>query len=182
MRLFLWTLPYICIIPGITIYYLIENIKNRTSKISLFLLSLLIVYFLFNFFSITPYHYTYLNFFNGKVENRYKKFENDYWGSSVKELIKYTNFDKNKNLMFGVCGISEKIIESHLAKKGYNNFRIVNTDYAEYIIMTNRVVTKNREIIESELTTCFDKFRGVNLFNVKRNGLLLSAIRKKIKK
>ena len=182
MRLFLWTLPYICIIPGITIYYLIENIKNRISKISLFLLSLLIVYFLFNFFSITPYHYTYLNFFNGKVENRYKKFENDYWGSSVKELIKYTNFDKNKNLMFGVCGISEKILQSHLAKKGYNNFRIVNTDYAEYIIMTNRVVQKNKEIIESELTTCFDKFRGVNLFNVKRNGLLLSAIRKKVKK
>ena len=48
--------------------------------------------------------------------------------------------------------------------------------------MTNRVVTKNKEIIETELTTCFDKFRGVNLFNVKRNGLLLSVIRKKPKK
>ena len=66
--------------------------------------------------------------------------------------------------------------------KSYNNFRIVNMDHAEYIIMTNRVVTKNKEIIETELTTCFDKFRGVNLFNVKRNGLLLSVIRKKPKK
>ena len=84
--------------------------------------------------------------------------------------------------MFGVCGINEKIGQSHLAKKGYNNFRIVNTDHAEYIIMTNRVVPKNKEIIESELTTCFDKFSGVNLFNVKRNDLLLSVIRKKLKK
>ena len=32
IRLFLWTLPYFCIIPGIVIYYLIENFKNKKSE------------------------------------------------------------------------------------------------------------------------------------------------------
>ena len=52
---------------------------------------------MFNFLSITPYHYTYLNIFNGKIENRYQKFENDYWGSTIKELVKNTKFNKNEN-------------------------------------------------------------------------------------
>ena len=30
IRHLLWTLPYFCIIPGLTIYYLIENIKFNT--------------------------------------------------------------------------------------------------------------------------------------------------------
>ena len=87
MRQFLWVVPYFCIIPGLTIYYLIENFNLLKSKLALISLSLFIIYFLFNFFLISPYQYTYLNLFNGKPENRYKKFENDYWGSSIEDLI-----------------------------------------------------------------------------------------------
>ena len=32
IRLFLWTIPYLCIIPALAIYYLIENIKNTKPK------------------------------------------------------------------------------------------------------------------------------------------------------
>ena len=70
MRLFLWTLPYFCIIPGLTIYYLLKNFNKIKSKLTLLFLSFFIVYFLFIFFTITPYQYTYLNFLNGKIENR----------------------------------------------------------------------------------------------------------------
>ena len=91
MRLFLWSLPYFCIIPAFTIYYLTENFKFIKSKLTLSFLIIFIIYFIFNFLSITPYHYTYLNIFNGKIENRYQKFENDYWGSTIKELVKNTN-------------------------------------------------------------------------------------------
>ena len=73
MRLFLWVLPYFCIIPALTIYYLIENFKFIQVKFISILMSLLIFFHLFNFFTITPYQYTYLNFLNGKAENRYKK-------------------------------------------------------------------------------------------------------------
>ena len=34
------------------------------------------------------YQYVYLNSFIGKFENSHTKFENDYWGLSLKELIK----------------------------------------------------------------------------------------------
>ncbi len=184
MRLFLWTLPYICIIPGLTIYYLIENFKKITSKIISFLLLPLIFYFLFIFISLTPYHYTYLNFFNGLKENRYQKFENDYWGSSLHQLIKNINFEKNKNLKFAVCGVNEKILESYLRKRGYNNFDIVNNgilnhvDNASYIVMTNRVAVEFETNEELKLTNCFDKFPGIDLFVVKKNGIPLSILRK----
>ena len=92
LRLFLWSLPYICVIPGLVIYYLIENYKYKTIKIISLILSFFIFYFMFNFFSITPYQYTYLNFFNGQKDIRYKKFENDYWGTSMKELINRADF------------------------------------------------------------------------------------------
>ena len=70
MRHFLWVVPYYCIIPGLTIYYLIENFNLLKSKLALISLSFFIIYFLFNFFLITPYQYTYLNIFNGKVKNK----------------------------------------------------------------------------------------------------------------
>ena len=52
------------------------------------------LYFLYNFFILTPYHYVYLNKFNGDFSESSKKFENDYWGVSMKELINKIN--KNK--------------------------------------------------------------------------------------
>ena len=62
------------------------------------------------------YQYTYINFLNGKIENRYKKFENDYWGTSIKELINNSNFEKDKLLTFSTCGINPKIAKKYLRK------------------------------------------------------------------
>ena len=44
MRLFLWTLPYFCLIPGLTIYYLIDNLKFLKVKIIFILLFVFIIY------------------------------------------------------------------------------------------------------------------------------------------
>ena len=179
MRHILWSLPYFCIIPGLTIYYLIENLNLVKSKLTLISLSLFIIYFLFNFFMITPYQYTYLNFFNGKVENRYKKFENDYWGSSIKELIKKINLDKKRIITFATCGINQDIAKYYLKKRGYSNFMFGNPKDSSYIIMTNRVTLDDESIYKSEnLINCFDKFKGEDTFKVTRNGMLLSVIRK----
>ena len=181
MRLFLWTIPYFCIIPGLTIYYLLKNFKKIKSKLTLISLSFFIVYFLIMFFTITPYQYTYLNFLNGKMENGFRKFENDYWGSSIKELIKYADFKKNETIEIATCGINSKIPKSYLKKKGYINLKFVPINEANYIIMTNRVVLDNEKNKELKFTNCFDKFSGDDIFQVKKNGLLLSVIRKKNK-
>ena len=181
VRLFLWTLPYICIIPGLLIYYLIENFRYKIHKISLAFLSFFILYFLFYFFAITPYQYTYLNIFNGQKETRFKKFENDYWGASLKELINNTDFKTDKTLNLAVCGVNPIIAEFYLKKKVQNNINFVNASDADFFIMTNRVVMENDQTDASpKLINCFDKFKGNDISKVERNGLILSLIRKKI--
>ena len=184
MRLFIWALPYYCIIPGLTIYYLAENFKYIIPKITFFLLSVSAIYFMFIFFAITPYQYTYLNLLNGKKEERYKKFENDYWGSSVNELLKNATFEKEKVIKIGTCGINYNTSKQLFKKKGYTNIKFVPHQEAEYIIMTNRIFKISGNLtIEStnetvKLINCFDRFKGEDIFSVKRNGLILSTIRK----
>ena len=92
--------------------------------------------------------------------------------------------------MIGFCGINKKNLESSLVKKGYNNFKIVDANNAEYIVMTNRVVLKNEELSDdfdipvdhliSNLVSCFDKFKGHDIFKIEKNGVILSVMRQKI--
>ncbi len=174
VRLFIWVMPYLCIIPGLTIYYLIENFSHLISKITLSILSISIIYFLFNFFMITPYQYTYLNFLNGKPENRYQKFENDYWATSIKELVNNTQFDSTKLIKISVCGMEEYILEKYLQKKGYINFKFVSSDESEYKFLTNRITFDDN----NNPITCFDKFKGNIFSKVERNGLILSQVKR----
>ena len=45
--------------------------------------------------------------------------------------------------------------------------------------MTNRVTLKKGNAYETDnLTNCFDKFNGKDVFKVTRNGIVLSVIRK----
>ena len=180
MRLFLWCIPYYCIIPSLTLYYLIENFNLIKVKLISFLFSILIVYFLTVFFLITPYQYTYLNIFNGKKENRYKKFENDYWGASIKELIEKSKFENNKTVNFSFCGVNEDAAKRYLHRKKNLIFSFVNHKNADYIIMTNRTASNKENALDSKkIINCFDKYNGENIFSVKRNGLTLSIIRKR---
>ena len=75
------------------------------------------IFFIYNFFSITPYQYTYLNSLNGDAKYRYMKFENDYWTSSLNELFKISSFPKNKNLKFSTCGVAKKTVKKHIFRK-----------------------------------------------------------------
>ena len=185
LRLFLWTLPYFCIIPGLTIYYLINNFNYFRSKLSLSLLSLCTIYFLFNFFLTTPYQYTYLNVFNGKSENKYKKFENDYWGVTIYELIRKFEIDKNEDINIATCGINSEQAKRYLIKRGYNNIIFSHSKEADYIIMTNRAFLLSGKLSSEstnksvKITNCFDKFEGEDIVSLRRNGLTLSVIRKK---
>tara|TARA_Y100000816_G_scaffold67400_1_gene44927 strand:+ start:11018 stop:12598 length:1581 start_codon:yes stop_codon:yes gene_type:complete len=179
LRHVLWMIPYTCIIPALTIYYFFKKINYFTSKAALLSLIILIGYFLHNFLLITPYQYTYLNTFSGKIENRYKKFENDYWGSSLKELINKINLDKNSVINIATCGVSVNVVKEYLKKKGFKKIRYGNPNNSNYIIMTNRVTPQNANVYKSEnLVNCFDKFQGKDIFKVSRNGMTLSVIRK----
>ena len=175
MRLFLWIIPYFCIIPALAIFYLLENFKNIKAKISLFISFSLFIYFLYNFFSITPYQYTYLNVFNGNKEKRYQKFENDYWGASIEELVKKSHFNENELIKLSTCGVNPKLAKKYLKKNGYINFVFVDAEKSDYLIMTNRTIFS-----ENKISNCFDVYKGVDIFKVQRDKVSLSVIRKKI--
>jgi len=172
LRLFLWTLPYFCIIPALTIYYFIENFSLKISKIFLSFYFVFFIYFLSNFFLLTPYQYTYLNILNGEVENRYKKFENDYWATSIEELVKNADFDTDKVLKFTTCGFITSSPKQYLKKRPEVKYRFVPYQEADYIFMTNRVSRFHG------VMNCFDLFKGDDIATVKRNGMILSVIRK----
>ncbi len=172
IRLFIWILPYYCLIPALTFYYLIKNSTFIKSKITLFILLFAFVYYLINFLTITPYQYTYLNLLNGKSETRYKKFENDYWATSIKELVKNVDFKTDKTIKISTCGLEKSSPKMYLEKRTDIDYKFVSTDEADFIIMTNRVSRFHG------IQNCFDIFKGDNISQVSRNGLILSVIRK----
>jgi hypothetical protein len=185
LRLFLYLIPYISIIPGLGIYYLITNLSSLLSKILLGLTLGLFVYYLFVFFSFTPYQYTYLNKLIGNLSYADQKFENDYWAVSIKELISkipmHTNLISDSvKIKIAFCGVPHNIGKRELNK--LKNLKYEQKDLydkdVEYVIMTNRTVEAKSDITRTDMKTCFEKFDGENLVSVKRNGLILSTIRK----
>ena len=184
IRHFLYIIPYISIIPALIIYYLYSSLNNQLNKILLISILSMFLFFLFNFLSLTPYHYTYLNTFSGKFINADKKFENDYWGISLRELINQIPNDEEflyeKKIKLASCGISEGTLKYYLKKLKNIRFTLVNPyDQYDYIIMTNRVVW-NEEGVKNpkKAKTCYDTYKGKNILTVSRKKLTLSTIRK----
>ena len=179
LRLFMWTIPYYCIIPGLTAYFIYKNLDIWYSKLILSSISILFIFFIFNFISLTPYQYIYLNLLTGEKKTRYLKFENDYWGGSIKELVEKSTLKKNEDILITSCGINKKLAKKYFKKNGFSKVRFVNEQNANYVIMTNRIVEKKIKTNKIEnLTNCFDRYSGKDLNFVKRNGQVLSIIRK----
>ena len=101
IRYILYIIPFICLIVSISIFF----IFNQNHFFYKFLKLIFISLFIYNFsifLTLTPYQYTFINNLNGKFSSNLNKFENDYWGSSIKELLvkakKQNIFDKKKNI------------------------------------------------------------------------------------
>jgi hypothetical protein len=169
IRLFLWIVPYFMIIPGVTIYFLIKNINsNFFYRILAFISLILFFIYLVKFLLYTPYQYSYFNIFAGN--NVEEKFEKDYWGVSLKELIKKNkNFFLINDLKLSTCGVSNDIVTKYIKLYSSKSIELVDPSKAEYIIMTNRVVNNK--------ATCFQFYKGKNISEVKRDNKLLSSIR-----
>ena len=138
-------------------------------------------YFLYTFISLTPYHYTYLNKFVGDFSKAHHKFENDYWGTSLKELS--SKIESNQNLKSNnekkilICGVGKGSTKYYLDKIDNFSYQIVGEkENPEFVILTNRILTYYNSK-NSDLKTCFDKHKGKILEKVTRNGLTLSAIK-----
>ena len=183
LRLFLFLIPYLSIIPGIVIFYLLENIKFKLNKMLAISLSALFIYCIYSFFSLTPYQYTYLNILSGKFSESHKKFESDYWATSIKELLKKTSFNKKDQIKLALCGMPKGRVKYYLKKFDMNNVKVVSqTDKYDYIMMTNRVYmgAENLSLNDKNLKICYDQFPGKTISSVKRKGLTISLVRSNI--
>ena len=185
LRLFLHILPYLNIIPGLVIYYLLVNLSTVTSKLLLTTLVILFVYYIYIFISLTPYQYTYLNKLNGDFSTSYNKFENDYLAISIKELIRKipnnTNLTNNKKIKISFCGAPHNLARRELDKLRNFDYEVMDLyegNY-DYVIMTNRALGDRDEDILKNVMNCFKKIKGEDVIKVERNGLMLSTLRKK---
>jgi len=177
IRLFLFIIPFFTIISSISFLYLIRKFKiNFFSRIQLFFLIFLFFIFLIRFISITPYHYTYVNYMFPKLENTNNKFEFDYWAISFREIVnnldKIFNKEEIKKIKFSFCGGDPKAL-GFVLNKSHGVKKIYRPENADYIIMTNRASFK---INDKE--TCFIKYPGKNILKVSRNKLIFSVLRK----
>ena len=75
----------------------------------------------------------------------------------------------------------------YLKKRTDLNYKFVSPEKADYVIMTNRVSRSDLDykffslgfhLKNKGVMNCFDIFKGNNIATVKRNGLILSVIRK----
>ena len=187
LRLFLYITPYFNIIPGLVIYYLLINLNTITSKVLSITLTTLFIYYIYIFISLTPYQYTYLNKLNGDFSTSYNKFENDYWATSIKELIKKiptnTNLiSNNKKIKISFCGAPHNLSGRELDKLKNFDYEVMNLyegDF-DYVIMTNRAIADRDENVLKNVKSCFEKIKGEDIIKVERNGLMLSTLRKKL--
>lgn len=177
LRIFLYLLPFFLVIPSLCLFLIIKKISAINFKIIFLIISISFVFFIIRFFSITPYHYTYLNYINGKSINHSSLFENDYKGLSLKELLKKSEHINHKGSKIYVCGAESGNVKHYLKKLGYSKIRLVrlNENY-NYLLMTNRVDWGFAEL--SEAKTCYQKFKDHKKIHstVIRNGLILSKI------
>ena len=177
IRLFLFIIPFFGIISSISFLYLIIKYKtNFFSKIKLFFLIFLFIIFAIRFVSITPYHYTYVNYIYPKIENANNKFEFDYWALSFREIVinlkQVFKKEEIKNIKFAFCGGDPKALV-YLLNKEYGLKKVYKTKNSDYIIMTNRASFK---IDDKE--TCFTKYPGKNILEVSKQKLTFSVLRK----
>ena len=88
LRLFLFIIPFFCLIAAFSIEQLFSTLKKSwTSKLNLIIILVLFSFSFYRFLTLTPYQYSYVNYSFLKYQYSNEKWEHDYWGSSYKELV-----------------------------------------------------------------------------------------------
>jgi hypothetical protein len=176
VRYFLYLIPLLSIISGLCIYYIYKS----KLKIIKFFTSLLILLNILIFFSLTPYQYIFINNLNGYFSSNLNKYENDYWGTSIKELIIKTKikkvFEIKKNYLIATCGLNQQIVKYYLNKYTDIQYKFVSNQVKyDYIIFINRVDNNSNSNL-TNANTCYNEFYKNDIVSIKRNDLQISFI------
>ena len=148
IRLFLFIIPFFCIVASFAIYELLTKYNiNLKYKV---LTSIILIFFSLSFYRfilLTPYQYTYVNYTYPNFKKTEDKFEQDYWGATYKELIKkmkskYT-IKEVQQFKVADCFGGDMTLLYYLSKN-FGVKRLYNIDEvplrATHIVVTNRSV------------------------------------------
>ena len=209
LRLFLFIIPLFCIIAAFSFNYLFNTFKDSMiTKLSVMTLLALFLLSFYRFILLTPYQYTYVNYSFSSLGKSVEKFEQDYWGTSYKELV------NNLGNKFSIKEIQEFRIADcyggdstllYYLNKNFGVKRLYNIDErplrATHIVLTNRtflnalnnpsvkdLVNEKGIMLLSDMekvvrspnvkTTCFSQYSGIDEVLVSRDGAALSTLRK----
>ena len=173
IRLFLFLIPFFCSVGSLSLIYFINNLKKGYLNYLIFILIFILIFFSLNrFFAFTPYQYAYLNYTFFDLNKANNKFENDYWNTSWRELIENLpnnyNGKKISKYNIAICGGDINVAKFYLSKR-FKKINLTDPNKADFIIMTNRA-----SFNKNDKRSCFDIYKGNDLFYVKRKNLILS--------
>ena len=208
-RLFLFVIPFFCIVASFSINQLFKTFKDNTkNKIFVSIILILFSFSFYRFIILTPYQYTYVNYVYPSYEKTIDKFEQDYWGTSYKELVKKMKSEYSvkevQSFKIADCYGGDSTLLYYL-NKNFGVKRLYNIDErplrATHIVLTNRsfldvlnnpligdlvdekgtMKVKDMEKIvrtPGVKTTCFSHYEGEDQVVVSRDGAKFSSIRK----
>ena len=208
IRLFLFVIPFLSIIASFSLSQLFKTFnENFKNKISVFIILILFSLSFYRFVTLTPYQYTYVNFMYPSYKKTVDKFEQDYWGTSYKELVremklKYTTKEV-QSFRIADCYGGEGLLLYYL-NKNFGVKRLYNINErplkATHVVLTNRSfldvnhpsishlvndkgVMNSKDLVKivrtpGVKTTCFSYYDGEDQLVIKRNGAKFSSIRK----
>ena len=177
IRYFLYFIPLISILSALSIHYLFSS-RYKIIKV---IISFLFIINIFIFFKLTPYQYIYSNNLNGKFSNYFNKYEIDYWGVSIKELLSKAKNDKifkiNKSYRIATCGVNTQIVKYYLDRDFIFEYKFVNSNETyDYIIFVNRVYNEKDNLDLNNVKTCYSNFFKNDIVTIERNGLPIAFI------
>ena len=209
IRLFLFVIPFFCIIASFSINQLFKTFKDNTkNKIFVSIIFILFSVSFYRFLILTPYQYTYVNYVYPSYEKTIDKFEQDYWGTSYKELVKKMKSEYSvkevQSFKIADCYGGDSTLLYYL-NRNFGVKRLYNIDErplrATHIVLTNRsfLDVLNNPLIGDLVdekgamkvkdiekivrtpgvkTTCFSHYDGEDQVIVSRDGAKFSSIRK----
>ena len=186
IRYFLFIIPFYSLIPSVTIYYLYKNYNNKISKISLALISVLIIFYISIFLRINPYQYSYVNSFLTNDKTIENKFENDYWGISLKEMVskinKYKEIDFSQKKLVGLCGYYHENFLIELNKYPKLNIELAGIydqqKTLDYVITNNRGMYIKRDGDNPKYyMNCNEYYDGQTLIEINTDKVSLSRLK-----
>ena len=207
LRLFIFVIPFFCLVTSLVLYELINSCKDsRKNIIGLSLILFLISLSFYRFILLTPYQYDYVNFSSLKLSSAQNKWEHDYWGSSYKELVikiknqytkeeieklKITNCSGDDTLLYYLYRyLGKKFI--YRGKREYEANHVVIINRATLDVINNpnlkgmvnekgHMLVKDMETVvrtPGVKTTCPELYPGKDVISVTRDGLRISSLRK----